>query len=773
MREKLSLCADWRLHIGDLPIPSTPARKGPAYQQGKSESALWGPASRFYDDNSDSYAEDRELQTILWETVSLPHDYTIRQTPKECYNNARGFFKEEAAWYRKKFSLSEEDKSKRLLLHFEGISHHSTVWVNGQPMAENFAPHLPVIIDITDIARFDEPNVVVVYIDGKNREGWWYEGGGIYRKVWLEKRSLVAIDTFGVYVHPEKTAEGFWNVHTDLTLHNHTTALATVRAEITVSDPQGNPLSFGYCDGSVGAFSESTLSCTVALTEAELWDIDAPKLYTLQAKLLQEETVIDACDTPFGFREVEFTPDRGLLLNGKPLPLRGVCCHEDYGLCGRAVPESIKRYRLDLLKEMGANAYRGAHYPHSEGTLDHLDRIGMVVMAETRTFLSSEQGLDELRRMILRDRNHPCIILWSVGNEEPLTLHEIGAKMATHMVAVAHQLDSRPVTCVLSHNPPKSTLLDVVDVISINYGIFEGHHDTIHQSHPHKAILAGETCATGSGRGWYEDTDPSYKYLNAYDKDTNNWFRGREKTFRYLAERPWHCGFFQWAGIEHRGEAIWPRLCSQSGALDLYLIKKDAFYQNKSHFTKAPMIHILPHWNFQGREGEPIKVVTYTNCPQTELFLNGVSQGKQIPDPHGHGEWIVPYQGGELRAVGIRKNKVIAEEIIKTTGAPVALRLTQQTKPRTEEDDCAVFHCECVDSQGSVIPTGEAEVEFFVTGAGKILGTGSDNTDPIPPACQKRRMRAGVIAIAVAVTGSEPIRLFATSPGLSGTSVTF
>jgi beta-galactosidase len=219
--------------------------------------------------------------------------------------------------------------------------------------------------------------------------------------------------------------------------------------------------------------------------------------------------------------------------------------------------------------------------------------------------------------------------------------------------------------------------------------------------------------------------------------------------------------------MEHRGEAMWLRICTTSGALDLYLIKKDAFYLNQSHFSDQPMIHMLPHWNHRGREGEEFRVIAYSNCPEMELFVNGVSQGKQIPDPYGHGEWIVPFEAGKLRAVGYRDGKALAEETVETSSAPVKLELSLQTDPRTAQDDCAVLHCTCVDAKGRPVPDAAPTVEFFCTGGGSILGTGSDHTDHTPPACEIRRMYAGVIAVAVRITSDAPIRVFARADGLT------
>ncbi len=776
-REKLCFDDGWKRHIGDIPVPS-PSQKGPAYSQAKSESALWGPAARHYLDNSDCYgSQTQELQTVLWENVTLPDDYTIRNIPDPSYNNARGYFPEENAWYRKQFSLEEADRGKRLLLHFEAISHVSDIYINGHLMAHSENGHLPIVIDFTDIADFDAPNVVAVSITMQCNEGWWYDGGGIYRHVWLEKTAPVAVAPFGVYVAPKKDAFG-WTIPVELSVVNSSLEMSDLVITLEILDAAGNVVADALTGMDLPAKETDGTHAILHMSEPLLWSPEEPNLYRLRTVLYEGvvENELDRVETVFGFRTVELDPKQGLLLNGKPTYLYGVCCHEDYGLCGKAVPDAIKRYRLQLLKEMGANGYRGAHYPHSEQTLDACDELGLLVMDETRRFNPSETDLADLRKMILRDRNHPSVIFWSIGNEEPLTATEQGKKIAQTMAATVRRYDkTRFVTMAVDRVPHEATVYDALDVIAINYGVKSGTILKTHEKYPDKVILAGESCATSTTRAWYDEDDPALGYIKGYDQMTNAWFTGREETIRYYdALRPWHAGFFQWAGIEHRGETVWPRLCSQSGALDLFLQKKDAFYQNQSHFTAAPMIHLLPHWNLREREGELLPVWAYTNCEEAELFVDGKSCGRQKLAPFAHGAWEVCYHPGRLEVVGYRSGEIVARDVVETTGEPVALRLDAQIpRQKTTGKQFTVLHCVCLDSAGRVVPDAAPTVSFRCSAGGRIVATGSDVCDHTPPASLTRRMRAGVIAVLLEVSGEVPVRVYASAPALTPAKLIF
>lgn len=780
MRERLLLDTDWRFHEGEIEVEST-CRKGPLYAQAKTERYRRGPAAVAYLDHQDDYGsprnmpympEKREITHEKWERVTVPHDYVIGKTPHEEGNNALGFLDQEPAWYRKHLTFSSEDEGKRLVLYFEGVTDRCEVFFNGSPMVVNDCGYVPFEVDITDFVRFGEDNVIAVHIIPIGSEGWWYNGGGIYRDVWLEKTELVAVERYGVFVAPKKVSDGTWEVPVSVEVRNSGYEAVCATVKTTLLDSHGKTV--GELRGQCKVAEQETVKVEMCATveNPQLWDIDSPVLYSAVTEIYCDGVPVDRYEVPFGFRTLEFTADRGLFLNGRHVKLKGVCGHGDFGLTGKAVPDNIHRLKVRMIKEMGANAYRCSHYPQADCLMDEFDKQGILVMAETRWFSSAPSSLDDLRTLVRRDRNHPSVIMWSVGNEEFFFIKSQGERIAMRMTCEVKKLDpTRPVMTANDKTPEQCTLYGVSDLIGINYNLqlFE----QIHEKYPYKPIFSSENCATGSTRGWYYEEDANHGYLPAYDRDTNEWFLGREKTWKYFMEREWHMGGFQWIAFEHRGEAVWPRLCSQSGAIDLYLQRKDAFYQNQSLWSEKPMIHLLPHWNFFERRGEEIAVWAYTNCDEAEMFLDGESLGRKAIEPFGHGEWLVTYRPGKLEVVGYRNGEKVATDMRETADKPVALRL----RAENAEDVCAngkdiaLFTCVCVDGEGREVPDASPFVRFHTNALGTVVGTGSDVSDHVAVTCPDRRMRAGAISIAVRVgKTSGTLTLYAHADGLDSAS---
>ena len=770
MRETVLWDENWKFHRGDLPKRDT-VMKGPDYTGSKTQSMVLGPAAYHYNDESDSYFPET-MSEQLWENVDLPHDYVIEGVPDKAYPQALGYLKYENAWYRKHFSLDAADADKRITLYFEGVATHATVYVNGCVLKHNFCGYAPFEVDITDFVFFDKDNVLAVYTDASTREGWWYQGGGIYRHVWLVKTAKTAVERFGVFVNPQKR-ENDWNTLVETTVLNIQNEESAVLVRSTVVDPSGNKIASAEDALTVPRKDKAQLLQSLLVKDPLLWDVDAPNLYTLVTEVVSGGTVIDKTETKFGYRTIRFDSKQGFFLNGKQRKIKGVCSHQDYGLTGKAVPDNIHRYKVECIKQMGVNAYRTSHYPHPECVMDALDENGILVMDETRWYSSAEEGLQQLETLVKRDRNHPSVILWSVGNEEPLHLTEQGRRICENLVAAVKKLDpSRPVTTAVSNDPIHATVMDEVDVIGVNYNLEQ--YDALHEKYPDKPFISTECCATGTTRGWYLDDSEKRSYLSAYDKDTNAWFLSRENTWKFLMAREWVSGGFQWIAFEHRGECVWPRLCSQSGAIDLYLQKKDAFYQNQSHWQEAPMIHLLPHWNHAGREGEVISVWAYTNCEESELYLNGKSLGKRQIEKFGHGVWQVPYEKGTLKVVGRIGGRDVATDLVTTSGKPVKLCLRAENQiPAADGRSILHVTCCCVDENGIEVPDAAPFVRFDTNALGSVAGTGSDIADPVPPACPDRNMRAGRISVAVRVgkTAGE-LKVYASAQNLESAVLT-
>lgn len=756
MREVINFDFDWKFKVvSDSEFINYPNIDKPEYHVSKTNGEIAGPASVGY------IAQGKD-----WQSAVLPHDYVISQAPDKNFSGARGFLKVSKAWYRKSFKLSEEDRSKRITLYFEGIMGLSEIYINACLVHRSSSGYVSFEVDITDYVEFDGINAVAVFTDPEKAEGWWYNGGGIYRHVKLIKTPMQSIDLWGVFVCPKKEESG-WSVPIETTIRNDDSAAEEITLTQEIKSPDGIIITQSSQNAELEPFSKKPVGTQLRVNDPVLWSVKNPELYSLITTVYKNGEQQDQVINAFGFRTIYFDPENGFYLNGEKTLIKGVCCHQDYGLTGRAMPDRIHTYRMKLLKEMGSNAYRAAHYMTGEETLNAADKLGFLVMCETRKYHSSPEGIGEMEALVKRDRNHPSVIIWSIGNEEPLHISDKGRRITKHLVEKVKKLDnSRYITTAVCDDPLNAKVYDDLSLIGLNYNL--ECLDELHKKYPDKPIHMSECCASSSTRGWYFDDCPEIGYYSAYDHRSGISLGTREHTYQVCGEREWIAGTFQWAGIEHRGETYWPRLCSQSGALDLFLQKKDAFYQMQSFWLEEPMIHILPHWNLAGREGEPINVWLYTNCDEAELFVNGVSLGRKKTKPFTHLEWTVPYRPGTVKAIGFNNGIIAAEEEISTTGKPKYLNLKlEDDNIKPDGQDIAVISCFCTDEYGNTVPDASPVVTFFSNKAGRIVGTGSDVCDHVPMPSHERRMRAGVISLAVQTTGDTGIlRVMASAEGL-------
>lgn len=767
---------NWLFHLGDYIKPSQQHEKD-LYYHAKTRRYVSGPAAYITEAPKDYYCY-WDINT--WPQVTLPHDYVVKEEVKPDQNAMNGFHEYKNAWYRKTFPVDETFRNKRTVLYFEGVAANlCEVYCNGVLLARSVSCYTPFEVDLSDVLRFGEENLISVYLKQGDPEGWWYSGGGIYRNVWLDVAEPVSIDRYGVFVCPKKMDSTSWQVPVETQVRNDGFDNAAFTVETELLDTIGTVIAHDTVSGSAKAGENGVVTQHFTVSNPALWDLENPALYKVRTTLSSGETVVDSKETRFGFRTIEFNTTEGCLLNGNPVKLSGVCCHTSNGLTGLVAPESIQRYRLRLLKEMGVNAYRCAHYPHHEATMDAMDEFGFLVMAETRWFDSSPESLAQLETLIRRDRNHPCVAMWSIGNEEKIHAEPEGARIAKTMIRSLKKLDaSRPITCAVVHDPANAPVQELMDVIGVNYDLEA--MVKLHEKFPNKPIVATELCATPSTRGWFFDNDASRGYYSAYDKTFYYPLHvSREFSWKWVTQYPWLAGAFQWSGCEYLGETAWPRLCSQSGALDLYLQKKEAFFVNQSHWTKAPMVYVMPHWNWAGREGDFIRVCVLTNCPVLELFLNGMSLGRKEIEQYGHGEWQVPYTPGSLIARGYDcTGKELASYCVETTGEAesLELQLMNEADFTAEPGSVALVNCVCKDAEGRIVPDANPLLHFSVLGDLEILGTGSDVCDHIPPQIPDRKMRAGLCAAAIRILSPKestmkPSRLVVSAQGLKGSSI--
>lgn len=761
MREILNFDKNWLFHKEDENDALSPKGYGYAYLSAKTERMKSGPAAYRHYDRPDSWSFSDEVLPGRWKPVSLPHDFIISEEHDKNENPAHGYFKYYNAWYRKHFVLDSGDEGKRITLLFEGVTGNATVYLNGCLICRNFSSYTEFEADITDYVSFEEENVVAVYVDTTPIEGWWYGGGGIYRHVHLIKTSKLCVDLYGVYAYPLFEGGAFWKLPIITSVRNDTYDDEAVTLRHRVLSANGKCVAYAQICGTVGARRVCDLETEVGVESPLLWDIDSPNLYKVHTEVLKDNVAVDESETSIGFRTAVFDPDNGFFLNGRNLKIKGVCGHQSFGLTGVAVSKNIYEYSARLMKEMGANAYRCAHYPHSAAQMDVFDEMGILVLDEVRHFDSNKESLEQIESAVKRDRNRPSVIFWSTGNEE-LNYHakKQGGSIQCAMEAQLRRFDRyRPVTSSFGF-AEKVAIFDKMSFLGINYRL--AVVDGLHEKYPDKPIVSTENCAITTSYGTYfgDRTAEGRKRANDYDRNAETCYFGREGTWKFIMKRKWLAGGFQWCFSDYLGEAAFPRLCSGSGAVDLFLQRKDAFYQNVSLWTDSPMVHVFPHWNLKGMEGRTVNVWAYTNCDALEFVLNGKKVGECKVEKYGHGECNIVYTPGKLEVFGYTGGKITAYDAVETTGRPAALVMRRENTPvYADGEDIALVTCCCVDEEGRLVPDAEPLVRFECDEPAVIVGTGSSECDPLPVTSHERRMFAGRITVGVR-TGEIPGKIY-------------
>jgi beta-galactosidase len=487
---------------------------------------------------------------------------------------------------------------------------------------------------------------------------------------------------------------------------------------------------------SIAVDGSAAFIATAKLENPALWSVDAANLYSALVTVESEGKIRDAERIPFGVRTVHFDAAKGLFLNGKSIKIQGSCNHQDHAGVGAALPDRLQTFRLNILREMGANAVRTSHNMPTPEWVEACDRIGLMMMCETRQMSSSAEGLAQLELMVKRYRNSPSILFWSIGNEEWVLEDEEaeqGARIAATMVRRVHELDpTRPVSAAVNDTHEKGPS-DALDIIGFNYNLT--YPDAFHKKHPNRPVYGSETSCAFSTRGEYT-TDPLRNTLSAYDVNLPSFGETAEEWWKFYATREWEAGGFFWTGFDYRGEPTpyrWPSINSQTGVIDMCGFPKDNFYYYKAWWRTEPALHLFPHWNFEGREGDVISVWVYSNLDEVELFVNGKSQGRQKVPHLGHLEWKVRYEPGSIEARAYKAGQLALTEKRQTTGPAVAIRLTaDRTEINADGEDLAILTVEALDKEGRPVPTASDLIGFKVSGEGALIGVG--NGDPI---CQE------------------------------------
>ena len=775
IREQLSLDANWKFHLGDIPVDSFPGGQGvnlygpDITYHGAKAGCVWGAAARGYDDKG-------------WQQVNLPHDWVVGQPFDEKALKQQGYRPRGIGWYRRTFKLDPSDRGKNLELQFDGVATHCTVYFNGSAVHHNFCGYTSFHIDVSPMARYgNDENTIAVRVDANAMEGWWYEGGGIYRHTWLVKRSPVHVVTDGVYANPVKGTDGKWTIPAEATLANTGASAASAQVDIGVFDSAGKKVAGGTSTAvTIVPMDQTVAKISIPVDTPRLWSVEHPNLYEVRTTVSSNNAVVDAVTTNCGFRTIRFDAKQGFFLNDQPLKLQGTSNHQDHAGVGVAVPDSIQEFRIRKLKEMGSNAYRSAHNPPSRELLDICDRLGMLVMDETRHFNASPEYLKQLEWLVRRDRNHPSVILWSLFNEEGLEVNEEGMEMARVMNAVVKRLDcTRPTTGGQNKgqlgsdgkaNPRNAA--QVLEVVGINYQT--DLYDKIRAAYPDKPIVSTEDTSQIMTRGEYTTNWSSI--VGSYDDVFPGWAAtsNARNSWEAICKQTSFAGGFSWTGFAYRGEPTpygWPSASSHFGAMDLCGFPKTEFFVRQAHFVKdRPVLTLVPHWNWPGKDGQNIKVLAATNCDSVTLSLNGNRIEEKKVHAFQMSEWQVPYAPGKLEAVATKNGREVARFAVETTGEPVALRLTPDRKTLDADGQDAVpVTVEAIDAQGRPVPTANLPVEFELSGPGANIGVGNgDPNSHEPEKGNKVSIYNGLAQIIVQSTkDAGEIKLTATAEGLA------
>ncbi len=725
-REHLSIDNDWRFALGHANDVSKDFYNGTG---GFSYLAKTG-----YGDG----AASAEFDDRGWRKIDLPHDWAVEQpfSPKGSFSHGskaigRNFPEASVGWYRKSFVVPASDLGKHISIAFDGVFRNSIVWVNGHYLGTEPSGYNSFEYNISEYLNYGGNNVIAVRADVTMEEGWFYEGAGIYRHVWLNKTNQVHIVPDGTFV-TTAVKSNVADVTATATINNDDKKARSFNITQTIIDDNGKILATKTTTGiTLKPFASGDIKNILTVSNPKLWSLETPNLHKLITTVEENGTVIDNYVTTFGIRTIRFDANEGFFLNGKHVKIQGTNNHQDHAGVGTAIPDALQEFRIRTLKGMGCNAYRCSHNPPTPELLDACDRLGMLVIDENRSMGITPTQLNDLKRMILRDRNHPSIISWSIGNEEwGIEGNITGARIAATMQAFAKSVDStRYITAAISGGIG-SGISTVIDVLGYNY-VATKNTDEQHKKYPNQFSWGTEEGSTVASRGIYED-DMDKHQLVAYDRKQNDFFYSLEQGWKHYASRPYLAGMFIWTGFDYRGEPTpfgWPSVGSYFGMVDACGFPKDDYYYLKSWWTNETVVHLLPHWNWQGKEGQEIRVCAYSNCDEVELFLNRKSLGKKTMEPNGHLEWQVKYEPGILEAVGFKKGLRAGNDIVKTTLKPNQVKLIADRKAiKADKKDIAIITVQADDKNNLRVPMAQNELSFSITGPGKIIGVG--NGDP-------------------------------------------
>lgn len=756
----------------------------------------------------DSAAKAIAYNDSKWRTLNLPHDWSIEGEFSEKHPTTfnQGALPAGIGWYRKTFMLPDSLKAKIFSINFDGIYRNSEVWINGHHLGKRPNGYVSFRCDLTPHLKFGkEMNVVAVKVDNSPQpNSRWYTGSGIYRKVWLEATNPVAIDHWGVFVSTAQTGRTAYEAKISYRIANTTNPPRWVKVIHRIYDAKGSEVGSSQTIGVTKMASLHTDgTASVPLYSPKLWSVDTPHLYRLVTDLTEDGKIIDRYETSFGIRTFRFDSAKGFFLNNKPLKILGVCLHHDLGAVGAAFNTRAAERQLQILKDMGCNAIRTAHNPPAPEFLDLCDKMGFLVMDEAFDMWKKRKNrydynLDfdewhkrDLEDMVKRDRNHPSIFCWSIGNEIREQFDTSGTRIAKEMADIVKRFDpTRPVTSALTENIPEKNFIygsKALDVLGFNYKLND--YAELPKRFPDQSFIATETASALETRGHYEMPSDSNRIwppdskskthgnaehtASAYDNTYAYWGATHEESWKAVKKYPFIAGCFVWSGFDFIGEPVpygWPSRSSYYGIVDLAGFPKDVYYLYQSEWTTKPVLHIFPHWNW--KVGDSVDVwAYYNNADEVELYLNGKSLGTRKKEGDAlHIMWRVAYQPGTLKAVSRKAGKVVLAKEIKTAGKPARIELVaDRTAIKANGEDLSFVTVRITDAHGILVPAADNLVQFRITGPAALAGV--DNGNPVSAesfkAPQRKAFNGLCLAIVQAKNQKGEIRLEARSVGLS------
>ena len=762
-------------------------------------------------------AERPSFDDRSWRRLDLPHDWSIEGTPeRDAPAGGRGgYFPTGTGWYRKAFRMPAGARGRVAWLEFDGVYQLSDVWINGFHLGQRPYGYSSFAYDVTD-HLVPGVNVVAVRVDNSHQpNSRWYTGSGIYRHVWLTVVDPLHVGHWGTYVTTPRADSAGAHVVARTTIENDGRAARQGTLRSVVLDAAGQEVARAETTFAVGAGQQVELEQRMPVASPHRWSPDSPSLYTLRSEVLDGRRSADTYTTPFGIRTISYDADRGFLLNGRQVKMKGVNLHHDGGAVGAAVPERVWERRLEVLKAMGTNAIRTSHNPPAPEFLDLCDRLGLLVMDEAFdewTHGKVPQGYHlyfadwserDVVDFVHRDRNHPSVVLWSAGNEIGEQDTPEGVPVLRRLVDIFHREDpTRPVTTGNDHiaadgGRATTAFLDALDIVGYNY-VDRWHErrelfaEQDRHDHPAWKMIGTESVSAADefGGGYSLGNDSAAVRPNY----TTGMLRA-ERLWKWVATHDYFAGDFMWTGIDYLGESFWPRKGFGSAPIDITGRPKGTFYLYQSLWTERPVLHLVPHWTWPGREGQTVPVIAYSSCNIVELFLNGRSLGEQRREFPAQGtsggwnsyaqpvvsattddlhvSWDVPYQPGVLRAVGRHRDRsACAEDSLRTAGAPAVIRLVAARDTVTDAPgDVAHVTFEIVDAAGTVVPGDSSLVRFTVAGGDIVAVDNADLRDHDPYRTDRRHAFEGRGLVILRAARPGTLTITAAADGLRGDRV--